>query len=63
MSGSLQLALDLFERHRAEWLARARAIARDLGKDGAPVCADDVHGRRRGRPADHRSDRAGDHAD
>ena len=35
-------AFDLFEKHRAEWLAEARSAAYQLGRGGALVCIDDV---------------------
>lgn len=36
-------ALDLFERHRADWLASARAAALRLyRRDGRPISVDDV---------------------
>lgn len=34
--------LGLFEKHRAEWLAKARDVARKLGESGRIVTIDDV---------------------
>lgn len=43
--------LPLFEEYRGDWLADARAIARELGRGGKEVTVNDV--RRRLPPPDH----------
>jgi len=37
-----ETVLPTFEEHRAEWLARARAVARQLGQGGRVVTVNDV---------------------
>lgn len=37
-----QLVLPLFQKYRADWLATARATARQLGRDGKVLTVDDV---------------------
>ncbi len=42
MPGTKQEAFDLFEVHRAEWLAEARAAAEQIGRETGTCTADDV---------------------
>lgn len=46
-----QTVLPLFEEHRGDWLAHARRIAAELGKDGKRITIDDV--REKAPPPSH----------